>query len=253
MCVNYRPPDPEMLNTVMGVLIHLHETGVWRTETWKDYDAPIVRHGASSEREGLLASYAMYPMKQQRLAHEARVRKLPPDAPPEKMKFKAYDTMNARSETVGQLPTYSGAWKRTQLCLVPMTAFYEPCYESGKAVRWGIGMADQSMFAVAGLWREWEGEAGTEVSFTQLTMNADDHSLMKRFHKPGDEKRALIIVPQAEWDDWLGCNDPEYARSFLRPYPAELMRSWEFPVPPRAKKATAPMAFEPAANFELGF
>jgi putative SOS response-associated peptidase YedK len=58
---------------------------------------------------------------------------------------------------------------------------------------------------------------------------------MRRFHKPGDEKRALVIVPQNEWDDWLNRNNPEYARSFLRHYPHELMRAWEFPVPPRAK------------------
>ncbi|MFS2138549.1 SOS response-associated peptidase [Duganella sp. Dugasp56] len=249
MCVNFRPPDPAMLESVMGVIIDLHDTGFWKTETWKDYGAPIVRHGAGG-REGVLASYGMYPMKFQRQAHEARIAKLPLDAPAEKKKFKAYDTMNARSETVGQLPTYSSAWKRTQLCLVPMTAFYEPCYESGKPVRWGIGMADQSMFAVAGLWREWESEAGKEASFTQLTMNADDHPLMRRFHKPGDEKRALVIVPQEEWDDWLECKDPERARSFLRPYPAELMTSWEYPVPPRAKKAQEPA---PAETLDLGF
>jgi putative SOS response-associated peptidase YedK len=53
------------------------------------------------------------------------------------------------------LRSFSGAWKKSQLCLVPMTAFFEPNYESGKPVRWGIGMADQSMFAVGGLWREW--------------------------------------------------------------------------------------------------
>ncbi|USX25769.1 SOS response-associated peptidase [Oxalobacteraceae bacterium OTU3CINTB1] len=230
MCVNYRPPDPDMLNTVMGVLINLREVGVWKTEAWKDYAAPIVRRGADGGRKGLLATYGMVPRQQ-----------IPAGVRP-------YDTMNARAETVGQLRSFSGAWKRTQLCLVPMTAFYEPCYESGKAVRWGIGMADQSMFAVAGLWREWEDEAGRTASFTQLTMNADDHPLMRRFHKPGDEKRALVVVPQAEWDDWLNCNDPEYARSFLRPYPAELMRSWEFPVPPRAKKAPAP----PAPDTQMG-
>ena len=137
MCVNYRPPDPDMLNTVMGVLINLHESGVWRTEAWKDYEAPIVRRNADSGREGLLASYVMYPMKHQRSAHEARLRKMPPDTPPEKKKFKAYDTMNARSETVGSLSTYSGTWKQTHLRLVRMTAFYKPSYESGKAV--GIG------------------------------------------------------------------------------------------------------------------
>jgi putative SOS response-associated peptidase YedK len=222
MCVNFRPPDPDMLNAVMGVIIDLHDTGFWKTETWKDYGAPIIRRGADGEREGLIASYGMVPRK--RIPEGVR----------------AFDTMNARAETVGQLRSFSGAWKQMQLCLVPMTAFYEPSYESGKPVRWGIGMADQSMFAVAGLWREWEGEQGKEASFTQLTMNADDHPLMRRFHKPGDEKRGLVIVPQSEWDDWLSCGDPEYARSFLRHHPAEQMRSWEFPVPPRTRKAEPP-------------
>lgn len=221
MCVNFRPPDPELLNVVMGVLIDLYDTERWKAETWKDYPAPIVRRGAHGEREGVLATYGMVPRK-----------RIPAGVRP-------FDTMNARAETVGQLRSFSGAWKQSQTCLVPMTAFYEPCYESGKAVRWGIGMADQSMFAVAGIWRDWEGEDRTETSFTQLTMNADSHPLMRRFHKPGDEKRALVIVPQSEWDDWLRCTDPEYARSFLHPYPAEMMSSWECPVPPRARKTAA--------------
>ncbi|WP_373991912.1 SOS response-associated peptidase [Duganella sp. BuS-21] len=219
MCVNFRPPDPELLDAVMGVIIDLNDSGFWKAETWKDYAAPIVRRGADGRREGIVASYGIVPRK-----------RIPAGVRP-------FDTMNARSETVGQLRSFSGAWKRTQLCLVPMTAFYEPCYETGKAVRWGIGMADQSMFAVAGLWREWEGDAGLEHSFTQLTINADDHSLMNRFHKPDDEKRALVIVPQAEWDDWLACTDPEYARSFLSHYPADLMTSCAAPVPLREKKA----------------
>lgn len=117
--------------------------------------------------------------------------------------------MNARAETVGQLRSFSGAWKRQQLCLVPMTAFYEPHYESGKPARRGIGMADNSMFAVGRLWREWDGDAGPEYSFTQLTINANDHPLMRRFHKPCDEKRALVIMLQAEWDNWLDCSAPE--------------------------------------------
>lgn len=224
MCVNYRPPDPELLNTVMGLMITIdRDPAFWKLETWKDYPAPFVRKGADG-REALIGTYGMVPRK-----------KIPPGV-------KVFDTMNARSETVGQLRSFSGAWKKAQHALVPMTAFFEPCYESGKAVRWGIGMADESMFAVAGLWREWEGEAGPEYSFTQLTINADEHPLMRRFHKPGDEKRALVIVPREEWDDWLNCDDPEFARTFMRPYPAEHMRSWEFPVPPRAKKSEAPVA-----------
>lgn len=46
---------------------------------------------------------------------------------------------------------------------------------------------------------------------------------------------------QVEWDDWLECTDPEYARGYLHPYPAELMRAWEFPAPSRAKEVKMEM------------
>ncbi|WP_374759327.1 SOS response-associated peptidase family protein [Aeromonas hydrophila] len=48
-------------------------------------------------------------------------------------------------------PTYRRAWQQGHHCLMPMLGFFEPCYESGKAERWRIGMADSSPFAVAGL------------------------------------------------------------------------------------------------------
>ena len=33
----------------------------------------------------------------------------------------------------------------------------------------------------------------------------------------------VVIVPSADYDDWLGCKDPERVRTYLQPYPAELM------------------------------
>lgn len=45
MCVNFRPPDPALLEAVMGVVIELHNSRFWRGETWKDYPASVVRHG----------------------------------------------------------------------------------------------------------------------------------------------------------------------------------------------------------------
>ena len=91
-------------------------------------------------------------------------------------------------------------------------------------MRWSVGMGNSELSAVAGLFREWEEENGKKsFSFTQLTINADDHPFMKRFHRQGEEKRSLVIVPNADYDDWLGCKDPERARTYLQPYPAELM------------------------------
>jgi putative SOS response-associated peptidase YedK len=82
----------------------------------------------------------------------------------------------------------------------------------------------------AGFWRESKSPDGETVhSFTQLTINADDHPLMNHFHKPAEERRSLVIVPAADLDDWLSCRNPEIARSFLRPFPAEAMTA--APVP----------------------
>lgn len=36
-----------------------------------------------------------------------------------------------------------------------------------------------------------------------LTINADDHSLMRNFHKPADEKRMVVILPEPAYADWL--------------------------------------------------
>lgn len=74
------------------------------------------------------------------------------------------------------------------------------------------------------MWRGWtEPDGTTRYSFTQLTINADDHPLMKCMHKPGDEKRSLVIIPPDRYGDWLLCRNPEVARTFLTSFPAEKM------------------------------
>ncbi|HEX8787576.1 MAG TPA: DUF159 family protein, partial [Telluria sp.] len=69
---------------------------------------------------------------------------------------------------------------------------------------------------------------------------ADQHPLMRRFHKPGDEKRSLVVLPEGDVDAWLACRDPELARSFLRDYPFDAMKAWPAPKAPAAAKAAAP-------------
>ncbi|MFM5869820.1 SOS response-associated peptidase family protein [Aeromonas veronii] len=96
-----------------------------------------------------------------------------------------------------------------------MTCFFEPCYESGKAERWRISMADSTPFVVAGIWRAWQEEQGYTFSLSQLSINTDSHPLLRRMHKPGDEKRSLVIVPSDDYDTWLGCRDPEQALAYL--------------------------------------
>ncbi|WP_232538519.1 SOS response-associated peptidase [Chromobacterium phragmitis] len=183
------------------------EDGLWKPDCWQGYAAPIIT------RNGLeLATYGFVPK-----------RHLPPGV--------RITTMNARAETIGEKPTYKAAWRKCQLCLVPMQAFFEPCYETGKAVRTRIGRANGEPFAVAGMWREWkEPEGSASYAFTQITINADEHPLMRRMHKPGDEKRSLVIVPPDHYQEWLACQEPELARAFLAEFPPELMMATPDPL-----------------------
>jgi hypothetical protein len=70
-----------------------------------------------------------------------------------------------------------------------------------------------------------------------LIVNAAEHPLMSRFHKPGDEKRSVVIVPPTGYADWLACKSADEARSFLQLYPAEGMHAEAFPLPRRKPKS----------------
>lgn len=53
-----------------------------------------------------------------------------------------------------------------------------------------------------------------------LTINADRHELMNSFHKPTDEKRMVVILPEAAYDEWLSAT-PEQSMDFMQAYPAD--------------------------------
>jgi putative SOS response-associated peptidase YedK len=117
-------------------------------------------------------------------------------------------TYNARSETAAEKPSYRTAWRQRQFGLLLVDNFYEPSYEFGKAVRWKIELASGDPFGIACLWDRWTDPVSGEwvVSFSMLTVNADDHPVMKQFHKHGDEKRTPVIVPPELQDAWLSAD-----------------------------------------------
>ena len=215
MCTNYAAARRDHFFKHYGVE---PPESPWRDEIYKDYAAPFIRR-----------------VNDVTCADRATFGIVPRPHIPEGVKV--FDTMNARAETVGERRSFSGAWKKLQLGLIPCEAFYEPNYESGKAVRWRIGMADGSPLAIAGLWREWNEPEGIALSFTMLTINAQEHPLMKRFHKPGDEKRSVVIVAPDGYEDWLNCHSTDEARSFLRLFPAAAMSAEASPLPPRKRMA----------------
>lgn len=134
-------------------------------------------------------------------------------------------TYNARSETVAAKPSFRDAWKHAQHCIIPADAFFEPDWRTGTAVPTRIARADGEPMGIAGLWSRWKSPQGDLVhSYTMLTINAQDHPLMRLFHKPADEKRMVVILPEDRYDSWLNAT-PDNSRTFMRQYPAQSLQA----------------------------
>ena len=129
-------------------------------------------------------------------------------------------TYNCRSETAAVKPSFRDTYKRNQRCIIPADAIYEPDWRTGKAIATRIEASSGEPLGIAGLWSRWQAPGGEGVmSYTMLTINAQEHPLMKQFHKPTNEKRMVVILPPESYHDWL---NPELEfEAFLRPYPAE--------------------------------
>lgn len=143
-------------------------------------------------------------------------------------------TYNARSETVDAKPSFRHAWAAGQRCIVPAEAIYEPNWETGKAVRWRIALPDRVPMGIAGIYRFWKHpERGEVATFAMLTVNADGHPVMQRFHRPDDEKRMVVILAPSDYDEWLSCK-VEDAKKFFRQWSRPLEAA-PAPLPSRKK------------------
>ena len=137
-------------------------------------------------------------------------------------KLRSTKMVNARSETVTTSNNFRDAWLAGQRCIVPMMAFFEDDWRSGKAVPTRITRVDGKPMGVAGIWERWAKDGAEIISFTLLTVNANSHALLHRYQQNGNEKRMPVILGEGAYDAWLNTK-PEKAREFMRAYSASLL------------------------------
>ena len=144
MCTNYTPTSRDRLRAAKLGVDHLPEAD-WPPEVYPGYEAPIlVRGGAPGQHDlaprCVLARFGLVPRWCRDAAHAHEL---------------ARHTTNARSETASVKPSFRAPWRERRWALAPMESFFEPCWESGRAVRWRIAVAQADLFAAAGLWERW--------------------------------------------------------------------------------------------------
>jgi putative SOS response-associated peptidase YedK len=189
LCTSYTPTKKaDWVKTTFGVDLQ----NDYPDEAYPNFYGPVVMKSHLTERIACgLARFGLIPA----WANDDKISR---------------QTYNARCETVVEKPSYRNAWRKRQFCLALADNFYEPNYETGKAVRWGIQTADSNPFGIAGIWDKWADPASGEVvvSFSMLTVNADEHPVMRQFHKTGDEKRTPVLIKPEHYNRWLGADIP---------------------------------------------
>jgi putative SOS response-associated peptidase YedK len=207
MCSNFQPIKNHHANWVKQHFKCDLPNTAWREEAYPTYPAPFI-YLVNGNPKCELAQFGL----------------VPPWAT-DKKKF-GLRTYNARSETVAEKPSYRTCWKERKFGLALMESFYEPNWETGKAIRWRIKRVDSEPVAVASIWERFIDKETGEIifSFSMLTINADGHEVMKHFHKPEDEKRSIVVLKVDDYLPWLNANHDQ-ARQFLKLAPIGFLES----------------------------
>jgi len=159
------------------------------------YDAPILMHGAD-QPEWDLAKFGLIPFWAKELKYGRH-------------------TYNARTESVAEKPSFRHAWHKNQFSLVPVETIFEPKYIDGTPHWYGISREDGLPFTLAAIYEDTVIDNKPVRSMSLLTINADHHPFMKQFHKPNDEKRSIIVIPEDNRMDWLNCDASEANQFFF--------------------------------------
>jgi putative SOS response-associated peptidase YedK len=139
-------------------------------------------------------------------------------------------TLNARSETVFELPSFKASVRRNR-CIVVFDAFYEHHHLGKSSYPYHIELANRAPMSLAGIYSIWKGENDKGEYFEMpsvsiLTTKANE--IMAQIHNNPKlkEPRMPVILPQEQEKEWIKPrdeNEMELLKDLLQPYPSELL------------------------------
>lgn len=131
-----------------------------------------------------------------------------------------FKMINARSESVATMPSFREPF-RLRRCLIPADGFYEWKREGKQKLPFCFTLADESVFAFAGLWDRWKSPQGQWIESCSI-LTTKPNELMRDIHD-----RMPVILERDSYERWL---DPGFQRvsellPMLKPC-AEAMRRY---------------------------
>ena len=134
-----------------------------------------------------------------------------------------FKMINARAEDVAEKPAFREALRKRR-CLIPADGFYEWQKSGGKKRPFCFTMADDSLFAFAGIWERWKNPEGQWIETCSI-ITTTPNQLTEDVH----DRMPVILHPE-DYDLWLdpGFQQREGTASHapsLRSGPDEALRS----------------------------
>lgn len=135
-------------------------------------------------------------------------------------------TINARSETIYEKPSFRSAAKAEKRCLIPVTGFYEWHALKGEKFPFYITMTDQKITSIAGLWDEWADPETGELIKTYTLLTEEANPLLAAIHNT-KERMPCLLTQEAE-QIWLNreLTEIDALKLLANQYPASRMHSY---------------------------
>ena len=129
--------------------------------------------------------------------------------------------INARAESVSEKSAFRDPFK-SRRCLIPADGFYEWRKDKSSKQPFHFGMADDSIFAFAGLWDRWKSADGQRIETCSI-LTTTPNALLEDIHD-----RMPVILQADNYDLWLdpGFSNTDALCELLRPYDARAMRRY---------------------------
>ncbi|WP_057938851.1 SOS response-associated peptidase [Algoriphagus resistens] len=133
----------------------------------------------------------------------------------------ANKTLNAKSETIFELPSFRAAILKRR-CIIPVSGFYEWRHYNKKTYPYYIYPKSEGYFRMGGIWEEWLDKESGEIKRTCSIITTAANPLMEQIHNT--KKRMPLILDHDAAVKWLS-NDikKEEIRELMAPFDYESM------------------------------
>ncbi|WP_436414103.1 SOS response-associated peptidase [Petrimonas sp.] len=166
---------------------------------------PIIKQGVIELSEwGLIPSFAVNEEKANELANM---------------------TLNARSDTVHEKPSFRKSIK-TQRCILVVDGFFEWRHEDGKKIPFYIHPKDNTVFYLGCIYNSWVNKLTGEVKDTFSIITTDANELMEYVHN--SKKRMPLILNKSDISKWINpTTEINIVNTLMQPYKTGQMEAYQ--------------------------